>query len=112
MVLGVHWTAVLRRCAPGRLRDPAHLAAVLADVPDALGLARVGEPVVRVLPDGALVGFTLLSASHASIHVPPGGRDAFADVFSCAPFDAARCTAAFVSALGAEAADTTLAARS
>ena len=112
MVLGRHWTAVLRGCAPDRLRDPRHLAAVLADVPDALGLTRVGEPVVQVLPDGALVGFTLLSASHASIHVPPAGRDAFVDLFSCAPFDAAACTAAFVAGLGAASADTTLSARS
>ncbi len=111
-VLGRHWSAILRGCAPGRLRDPHHLAAMLGEIPDALGLQRVGEPVVQVLPDGAVVGFTLLSASHASIHVPATGCDAFADLFSCAPFDAARCTAAFVAGLGAEGFDTSLSARS
>ena len=107
MILGRHFTAVLRNCAPGRLRDPAHIASLLERIPDALGLTRVGDPVVTALPNGAVVGFTLLSASHASIHVPATGLDAFADVFSCAPFDPVACEAAFVAGLGAAGAETT-----
>ena len=107
MTLGHHWTAVLRDCAPDRLRNPAHLARLLAVIPDALGLIRVGEPVVQALADGAFVGFTLLSASHASIHVPPSGADAFVDVFSCAPFEESVCKSAFVAGFGAVSAETT-----
>ena len=109
-MLGAHWTGVVRGCALP-LRDADVLAGALVACCDALGLTRVGAPVARVLPDGSAVAFTLLSASHASIHVPPSGSDCWADLFSCAPFDGAACAAAFRAALGADSVDGTVAVR-
>lgn len=99
-MLGAHWTGVVRGCTVP-LREADALAAALVACCDALALTRVGAPVARSLPDGSAVAFTLLSASHASIHVPPTGADCWADLFSCAPFDGAACAAAFREALGA-----------
>ncbi len=93
-MLGWHWVGTLRGCrAP--LRDVERVTRALRDVPDALGLIRIGEPIVTCPGDGSVVGIVLLSASHASVHVPATGSDCLCDLFSCTPFDAERCEQAF-----------------
>jgi spermidine synthase len=86
--LGTHWLARAAGCPPDRLGSAARLADVLRELPDALGLTRVGEPIVHARPEGGVAGVVLLSESHASLHASPADGTLFADIFSCAPFDA------------------------
>jgi S-adenosylmethionine/arginine decarboxylase-like enzyme len=109
MTLGRHWIATLRGCAARPSLE--QVARSLREVPDALGLSRMGEPLVRVADDGTIAGIVLLSASHASVHVPPGGVDCLCDLFSCAPFDADACSAAFAAVFAPARVDSTVVAR-
>ena len=86
--LGTHWLARATGCDPQALGDSATLARVLRELPETLGLTRVGEPVVHSRPGGDVAGVVLLSESHASLHASAAEGTLFADVFSCAPFDA------------------------
>lgn len=87
-MLGRHWLGEARGCARGRLEDTDLIRTMLRDLADRVGLTLVSEPVVQVQPDG-LVGMVLLAESHASVHTVPALGEAFVDLFSCAPFDAA-----------------------
>jgi len=80
-MIGLHWIARAGGVEPRLLEDPDRLRRLLVSLPDALGLTRVGEPVVS-----GHAGVVLLSESHASLHCDPAGG-LFADIFSCAPFD-------------------------
>ncbi len=84
--LGTHWIARARGCPRAGLADPDRVSACLRELPDALGLTRIGEPLVHVRPDG-LAGVVLLSESHASVHTSPAEGTLYADIFSCSPFD-------------------------
>jgi spermidine synthase len=87
--LGTHWLARAAGCDTQVLGDSTAVARILRELPDALGLTRVGEPVVHARPEGGVAGVVLLSESHASLHASPADGTLFADVFSCAPFDPA-----------------------
>lgn len=92
--LGWHWILDAQDCDAAALPDRATLLRALAEVPDALGLTRVGQPQVFAHhedaggPAGAdtLAGITLLAESHFSLHLRPALRTLHADLFSCAPF--------------------------
>ncbi len=87
--LGTHWLARATGCDRDALADAESLAETLRALPEALGLTRVGEPVVHARPADGVAGVVLLSESHASLHASPADGTLFADVFSCAPFDPA-----------------------
>lgn len=87
-MLGVHWFIDAHDCASESM-SAVHLFDVLSCVPDALGLARVGDAQVFERSD-AIAGIVLLSESHFSVHVRPDARALHADLFSCRPFDHAR----------------------
>ncbi|MEZ4233848.1 MAG: S-adenosylmethionine decarboxylase [Polyangiaceae bacterium] len=91
--LGWHWIVDAFDCDPRRLADVALLTRLLGEVPDALGLRRVGEPQVHVdeAEEPLVVGLVLLAESHFSIHARPRQRVLHADLFSCARFDVERC---------------------
>jgi|GEM_PF-2240412 len=87
--LGTHWLARATGCDPRALGDSETVARVLGELPEALGLTPVGQPIVHARPEGGVAGVVLLSESHASLHASPADGTLFADVFSCAPFDPA-----------------------
>lgn len=89
--LGSHWIADVAGCDAARL-TAAFITSALLDLPDALGLQRVGEPqVVEHCVDCAvsptIAGIVLIAESHVSIHAFPAARMLHADVFSCRPLD-------------------------
>jgi S-adenosylmethionine/arginine decarboxylase-like enzyme len=89
--LGWHWILDARDCEAAALSDVAHLERALLEVPDALGLTRVGTPQLFVSQSNqpgerTLAGLTLLSESHFSLHLRPGTGVLHADLFSCARF--------------------------
>ncbi len=99
--LGWHWLGEVIEADPERLRRPEVARELLCTLSDALALTQVQPPVVRVA-DGRLVAVVLLAESHASLHVPPQGEQAFVDVFSCgARPDGDRCAEIARHALGA-----------
>ena len=99
-VLGWHWMGCATGCAPERLADPEGLDALLRELPAALGLRAVSEPVVRDAATG-LAGVILLAESHVAIHVAEADRAVLIDVFSCVHFDPAPAPPVLRRALGA-----------
>jgi S-adenosylmethionine/arginine decarboxylase-like enzyme len=88
--LGHHWIVDAVDCLTPDLHDRLHLEAVLASIPDELGLRRVAE--VRSFEheengEVTLAGIVLISESHFSLHVRPHVQTLHADLFSCRPFD-------------------------
>jgi S-adenosylmethionine decarboxylase len=69
-----------------RLADAALGRRALLELPDHLGLTRVGDPQIVTTEEG-WVGMVLLAESHLSLHVRPTARLLHADLFSCRPFD-------------------------
>jgi S-adenosylmethionine/arginine decarboxylase-like enzyme len=90
-MLGLHWILDASTCHSPRLDDPDFLREIVAGLPDALGLTRVGEVQLAThrTSDGepSLAALTLLAESHFSVHVFPTRRAVHADLFSCAAFD-------------------------
>lgn len=91
--LGWHWIVDAFDCDSATLGDRSVLTRLLTQLPDELGLKRVGEPQIHTEggEDPLLVGLVLLAESHFSIHARPAQRVLHADLFSCARFDAERC---------------------
>jgi S-adenosylmethionine/arginine decarboxylase-like enzyme len=93
-MLGWHWILDALDCEERVLADREALLRALLQVPEALGLTRVGEPqLFEHREEGGevtLAGVTLLSESHFSLHARPRQRALHADLFSCAPFEPAR----------------------
>mgnify|MGYP002356367162 CR=1 FL=1 len=92
--LGWHWILDATGCEPAALLDPACLERALIELPETLGLTRVGTPQLHrhVDPhDGeTLAGITLLAESHLSLHARPTAGLLHVDLFSCARFDHAQ----------------------
>lgn len=96
MTLGWHWILDALDCEPALLADRTVLARALTELPQRLGLTRVGEPQIFEHHDGdeqTLAGITLLAESHLSLHARPAQRALHVDLFSCAPFDPAAARA-------------------
>jgi S-adenosylmethionine decarboxylase len=84
-MLGVHWIADALGCAPDRF-EPASLRRALVELPDRLGLSRVGDPQLSEHVDGerrSIAGIVLLAESHVSIHAFVTEGAVHVDVFSC-----------------------------
>ncbi len=100
--LGWHWIVDAFDCDATKLADRGVLERQLSEVPDALGLKRVGEPQIHVEggDEPLLVGLVLLAESHFSIHARPRQRVLHADLFSCVRFDVERCLMSLQAAYG------------
>lgn len=92
-ILGLHWMIDATDCASSKLADVAFFRSRLIELPERLGLTRVGDPQVfeHIEPSGekTLAGVVLLAESHLSMHARPGLRTIHADIFSCGPFEIA-----------------------
>lgn len=89
-MLGVHWIADVVGCAPEQLRvDP--LRSLLRELPDRLGLTRIGEPqLFEHRPErepATIAGIVLIAESHVSVHCFPTEHAVHVDVFSCKQMD-------------------------
>lgn len=74
-----------------RCADEARLRQVLVELPEHIGMRRIGEPhAVRVDEEGiaGLSGFTFIMESHISIHTYEERGFITADIYSCKWFDA------------------------
>ena len=111
-MLGLHWLLDASGCTTPRLGDPAFLRRIVEDLPDELGLTRVGEVQLFEHHDAAgepsLAALTLLAESHFSLHVLPARGMVHADLFSCAPFDVEAAHRFLQAALGFERAEARL----
>jgi len=85
-VLGLHWLVEMDGIEHAPL-DPPVVASLLEQLVAKLGLTQVGEPLAVAQAPGRTVAMVLLAESHISLHLE--GQTAFADLFSCAPFDVA-----------------------
>ena len=103
----MHLTLDLEDCAFEPLQDLRVTHDVLRDVVAQLNMTALMPPFNFYYNGGAsiedegITGFIVIAESHVSIHTFPHKRFAFADVFSCRPFDAEAATkflaAAYVS---------------
>ncbi|GEM_PF-5044172 len=84
--LGLHWFLEGRGADASKLADPDILAAVLQEVPAALGLTVLTPPQLQEY-DGGRVGMVLLAESHFTVRVVHDGAELFADLFSCRRVD-------------------------
>ncbi len=105
---GTHLLLNLFDCDRRRLSDASFVKRFLREIPAAVGMTRVSEPVVfktrgRENDPGGVSGFVLIAESHVSIHTFPSVREAYFDVFSCKPFDASRVREVVTKAFGANA---------
>jgi S-adenosylmethionine decarboxylase len=82
---GLHLTADLHGCAPGRpvLADPAALRALCLQAVRAAGLQPVGELFHRFPPPGGVTGVVLLAESHLAVHTWPERAAVTLDVYVC-----------------------------
>ena len=89
-MLGWHWMIDARDCEASNLSDTKRVSDLLRQVPEALGLTRVGDPQIFEHRDPSgdvtIAGVVLIAESHFSIHVRPNQRALHADLFSCAKF--------------------------
>ena len=86
---GVHLMIDGYDASPDRLRDAGLLRALLAYLPDHLGMHRICEPVlVEVGPKnrkdpGGFSGFVMVAESHFSFHTFPARGFVTLDVYTC-----------------------------
>ena len=86
---GWHLTLDGYRGEPGRLGDREVVRAWLAELPDALGMAKLIEPCLIEVgarnekDPGGITGFVLIAQSHLSVHTFPRRGFVSADVFTC-----------------------------
>lgn len=91
---GTHLILDLFDCKRDKLKDAKFIKRLLTELPEELGMRRIGEPQVHELPPskgldaGGVSGFVVIAESHISIHTFTATREASVDVFSCKPFNA------------------------
>lgn len=106
MQFGVHLMLDGYGCDPVRLADRDGLEAILARLPQDLGMHPIAAPVVVEVgalnrkDPGGLSGFVMIAESHLSFHTFPARRFVSIDVYTCqddldCDAVAARLTAAF-----------------
>ena len=81
---GVEWLVEAFGCAESKLRDPATLASLFAEIVAEMGLRPVGDPVWHQFPHtGGVTGIWLLSESHLTVHSFPEFGSACLNLFCC-----------------------------
>ena len=100
---GPHLTMDMGNCDPVRLDDLDVCFNVLDTLPERIGMTKITQPYVfryaaDVPEDSGITGVVIIAESHISIHTYPAKRFAFADVFSCKPFDVERASRFIVDA--------------
>lgn len=103
MAFGKHLMLDLRECDQAKLDDLELCFALLNDIPDRIKMKKISAPHVfryraEQEEDRGITGVTLIAESHISLHTFPVKGHAFADVFSCKPFDVDLVIAIFVQA--------------
>ena len=89
MQFGVHYMLDGYGGSAEQLRDRAKLEAILHDVPKAMGMHTISEPVVvEVGPKnqkdpGGVSGFVMIAESHISFHTFPGRQFVTIDAYTC-----------------------------
>jgi S-adenosylmethionine decarboxylase len=102
---GMHLMLDLRECDADRLSDLDAVFKLLDTLPEILGMTKVTAPYVfrycgKVPEDKGITGFVVIAESHVSGHTFQEKGYAFADVFSCKPFDFDKAAAAIARSLG------------
>ena len=92
MAFGKHLMLDLRECDQVKLDDLELCFSLLHDIPDRIKMKKISAPHVfryqaELEEDRGITGVTLIAESHISLHTFPVKGHAFADVFSCKPFD-------------------------
>jgi len=83
-VSGIEWLVEAFGCVESRLRDPAPLADLFAEIVAEMGLKPLGEPVWHRFPSpGGVTGVWLLSESHLTVHSFPEFGSLCLNVFCC-----------------------------
>jgi len=91
---GMHLMADLEDCDPATLEDLRLVHDTLGTLCVTIGMKALTAPYAFFYDGGddprgsGITGFQVIAESHISIHTFPHMRHAFADVFSCRPFDA------------------------
>jgi S-adenosylmethionine/arginine decarboxylase-like enzyme len=98
----VHLIADFEGVAEVQLRDLSLLSGLLIAAAGAVGLAALGTPVVRSLPQGGLSGVLLMHGSHVAIHTMPDRGLLLLDVLVPRALDPAKAQAVFARRLSAE----------
>ena len=81
---GIEWLVEAFGCVESRLRDPAPLADLFAEIVAEMGLKPLGEPVWHRFPSpGGVTGVWLLSESHLTVHSFPEFGSLCLNVFCC-----------------------------
>lgn len=87
---GLHLLIDAYRAPADKLSDERLLKKVLRELPDLIGMRRVGPPrILRVEEVGiaGLSGFTFIMESHVSVHTYSERGFVTIDVYSCKHFD-------------------------
>lgn len=88
-MFGPHLTLDCYECNKKKLGDVNFIKNFLDELPEILGLHKLGEPVVNSYdkPTPGVSGFVVISESHISIHTFVEEQFAAIDVFSCKEFN-------------------------
>lgn len=83
---GAEYLIDASRCDASRLKQPAHLAAIIDEVVADLGLQRLGGGLWHQFPEpGGVTGLVMLSESHLAVHTFPEWNLATFSFFCCRP---------------------------
>jgi S-adenosylmethionine decarboxylase len=83
-IVGTEWLVEAEGCASGRLREPAVLKRVFANIIEDLGLKPIGEPIWHKFPgEGGVTGLVALTESHLACHTYPEHRIATFNLYCC-----------------------------
>lgn len=89
---GPHLMLDLNDCNPAVLNNLDACFDLLNRLPEMIGMTKITQPYVfryqaPVPEDEGITGVTIIAESHISLHTYPRKKFAFADLFSCKPFD-------------------------
>ncbi|MCR4368693.1 MAG: adenosylmethionine decarboxylase [archaeon] len=90
---GTHLMLDTFGCDQEALADEEKIRTFLSELPDALGMKKLIEPLIVSYPGGdtwdrgGITGIMLIAESHISIHTFPHDGFFTADVYSCKPFN-------------------------
>jgi S-adenosylmethionine decarboxylase len=94
-VFGTELVLNLAGCDPEVIGNPEALTAWALQLCDRIGMTPFGQPLINHFGEGDLAGWTLLqliTESDIKVHAVDADNSAFANVFSCRPFDTAEAT--------------------
>ena len=89
---GPHLMLDLSECNPAILNDLDACFKLLNELPERIGMTKITQPYVfryegHVPEESGITGVAVIAESHISLHTYPKKNFAFADLFSCKPFD-------------------------